>query len=236
MTDNNEQGLLAAEEARRQAMLDNDIARLEALLADGLAYVHSTGGTDSKQSYLKKLSGGDLLYETVEFVSPSARVIGTVGLVSAAMRATVTGRDGSKPPQCVQHLPGGVGAWPVRLGAANAAGHARCASGRMSTLASPDAELVRKLALANRILYARGVVDGFGHVSVRHNSDPGVLSAVTQPGAGAGRGQRYRLLQPGRRAADAGRRKPIPGALHSQRNLPCAARGHVGRAQPTRPA
>ncbi|MES2283210.1 MAG: nuclear transport factor 2 family protein [Pseudomonadota bacterium] len=95
MTTNNEQGLLAAEEARRQAMLDNDIARLEALLADGLAYVHSTGGTDSKQSYLKKLSGGDLLYETVEFVSPSARVIGTVGLVSAAMRATVTGRDGS---------------------------------------------------------------------------------------------------------------------------------------------
>ncbi|MES2910672.1 MAG: nuclear transport factor 2 family protein [Pseudomonadota bacterium] len=95
MTDNNEQGLLAAEEARRQAMLGNDIGKLEGLLADSLAYVHSTGGTDSKESYLKKLSSGDLLYETVEFVEPSARVIGTVGLVSAAMRATVTGRDGS---------------------------------------------------------------------------------------------------------------------------------------------
>ncbi|MES1978065.1 MAG: class II aldolase/adducin family protein [Pseudomonadota bacterium] len=45
----------------------------------------------------------------------------------------------------------------------------------MSTVIAPDAELVRKLALANRILYARGVVDGFGHISVRHNSTPDVF-------------------------------------------------------------
>src|SRR5690242_15544432 len=36
--------------------------------------------------------------------------------------------------------------------------------------AAPD--LVAKLALANRILYDQGVVDGFGHVSVRHNASP----------------------------------------------------------------
>jgi HCOMODA/2-hydroxy-3-carboxy-muconic semialdehyde decarboxylase len=33
-------------------------------------------------------------------------------------------------------------------------------------------ELIDDLVLANRILYARGVVDGFGHVSVRDGSDP----------------------------------------------------------------
>jgi HCOMODA/2-hydroxy-3-carboxy-muconic semialdehyde decarboxylase len=33
----------------------------------------------------------------------------------------------------------------------------------------PDAALVGKLATANRILYDQGVVDGFGHVSVRHD-------------------------------------------------------------------
>ena len=33
-------------------------------------------------------------------------------------------------------------------------------------------ELIEELVLANKILYARGVVDGFGHVSVRHGSDP----------------------------------------------------------------
>ena len=33
-------------------------------------------------------------------------------------------------------------------------------------------ELIEDLVLANRILYARGVVDGFGHVSVRDGRDP----------------------------------------------------------------
>lgn len=33
-----------------------------------------------------------------------------------------------------------------------------------------DAALVAKLAVANRILYDQGVVDGFGHVSVRHDA------------------------------------------------------------------
>jgi HCOMODA/2-hydroxy-3-carboxy-muconic semialdehyde decarboxylase len=35
--------------------------------------------------------------------------------------------------------------------------------------AAPDAALVEKLAVANRILYRQGVVDSFGHVSVRHD-------------------------------------------------------------------
>jgi HCOMODA/2-hydroxy-3-carboxy-muconic semialdehyde decarboxylase len=35
-----------------------------------------------------------------------------------------------------------------------------------------DPERFAKLALANRILYDQGVVDGFGHVSVRHRASP----------------------------------------------------------------
>ena len=35
-----------------------------------------------------------------------------------------------------------------------------------------DSALVDKLVLANRILYRQGVVDGFGHVSVRHDQSP----------------------------------------------------------------
>ena len=34
------------------------------------------------------------------------------------------------------------------------------------------AELVDDLVSANRILYAEGVVDGFGHVSARHPDNP----------------------------------------------------------------
>lgn len=36
-----------------------------------------------------------------------------------------------------------------------------------------DPALVEKLVLANRILYRYGVVDGFGHVSARHDGSPG---------------------------------------------------------------
>jgi ribulose-5-phosphate 4-epimerase/fuculose-1-phosphate aldolase len=35
-----------------------------------------------------------------------------------------------------------------------------------------DPALVEDLVAANRILYQEGIVDGFGHVSVRHNLDP----------------------------------------------------------------
>ena len=38
---------------------------------------------------------------------------------------------------------------------------------------APDAALVADLVAANRILYDQGVVDGFGHVSVRHDKEPG---------------------------------------------------------------
>jgi len=37
----------------------------------------------------------------------------------------------------------------------------------------PDPALVDRLVLANRILYQQGVVDAFGHVSARHDRDPG---------------------------------------------------------------
>ena len=56
-----------------------------------------------------------------------------------------------------------------------------CAVARPSTLraqsppataGTPDPKLVEDLVAANRILADQGVVDGFGHVSVRHDRDP----------------------------------------------------------------
>jgi ribulose-5-phosphate 4-epimerase/fuculose-1-phosphate aldolase len=47
------------------------------------------------------------------------------------------------------------------------------ALGAGPTLAAPtDAELIKDVVAANRILYDQGVVDGFGHVSVRSVKDP----------------------------------------------------------------
>ncbi|MEO6016332.1 MAG: class II aldolase/adducin family protein [Polaromonas sp.] len=52
------------------------------------------------------------------------------------------------------------------------------------TVPKPHPALVEKLALANRILYDQGVVDGFGHISVRHDSSPShfLLSCNRAPG------------------------------------------------------
>ncbi len=52
------------------------------------------------------------------------------------------------------------------------------------TLATADAALLEKLAIANRILYDQGIVDGFGHVSVRHSGSPAhfLLSCNRAPG------------------------------------------------------
>jgi len=41
------------------------------------------------------------------------------------------------------------------------------------TPSAPDSALVDRLVLANRILYHQGVVDAFGHVSARHDREPG---------------------------------------------------------------
>ena len=48
----------------------------------------------------------------------------------------------------------------------------------------PAADLVDRLVYANRILYDQGIVDGLGHVSLRHDSEPGafLLSCNRAPG------------------------------------------------------
>lgn len=46
-----------------------------------------------------------------------------------------------------------------------------------------DASLLDDLVTANRILYHKGIVDGLGHISVRHNKDPNlyVMAAEKAP-------------------------------------------------------
>ena len=42
----------------------------------------------------------------------------------------------------------------------------------MSTVPPLNPELVEELLIGNKIIYKYGVVDGFGHISVRHDKDP----------------------------------------------------------------
>lgn len=47
-----------------------------------------------------------------------------------------------------------------------------------------DNELIDGLVVANRILADQGILDGFGHVSVRSRADPGhfLMSRARAPG------------------------------------------------------
>jgi ribulose-5-phosphate 4-epimerase/fuculose-1-phosphate aldolase len=57
-------------------------------------------------------------------------------------------------------------------------------SGDSMALAKADAALVNKLVVANHILYNQSIVDGFGHVSVRHDQSDShfLLSCNRAPG------------------------------------------------------
>jgi len=61
------------------------------------------------------------------------------------------------------------------LGVAATRGIARAQAPSAAAAAGPDrkAKLVEDLVAANRILVDQGVLDGYGHVSVRHPGDPG---------------------------------------------------------------
>ncbi len=56
--------------------------------------------------------------------------------------------------------------------AVSVAGPSAWGQPQQRSAAPADAAMLEDLVAANRILYDQGVVDGFGHVSVRHDKDP----------------------------------------------------------------
>jgi hypothetical protein len=90
----------ALEEERRVAMLASDTQALEALLDEGLLYLHSTGSRDSRASYLVKLSSGAMRYETVTLDVSDVVVRERFALLSGAMAASV--RVAGDKPQVLE--------------------------------------------------------------------------------------------------------------------------------------
>jgi ketosteroid isomerase-like protein len=57
----------AADDQRVAATTGDDAAKLGAVLSDDLRYAHSTGGVDTKKSYLDSLASGRLKYISYEY-------------------------------------------------------------------------------------------------------------------------------------------------------------------------
>ena len=67
--------IIAAEQARRTALLSHNITALANLLSDDLKYVHSTGRRENKQDVLAALSSKQVAYERFELGGLDARKI-----------------------------------------------------------------------------------------------------------------------------------------------------------------
>jgi hypothetical protein len=95
------QAVLQAEEKRRQALLTGDLDALDALLSPALVYVHSSGGQDSKASYLEHMRSGTLQYQSMSFEALQAHPASSCCIVTGRMLAQVT-RNGQ--PMSIRSL------------------------------------------------------------------------------------------------------------------------------------
>ena len=95
------QAVLQAEEKRRQALLAGDLNALDALLSPALVYVHSSGGQDSKASYLQHMRSGTLQYQSMSFEALQAHPASSCCIVTGRMLAQVT-RNGQ--PMSIRSL------------------------------------------------------------------------------------------------------------------------------------
>ena len=80
-------------------------------------------------------------------------------------------------------------------------------------------DALRDLAIANRILAHEGVVDAFGHVSIRHPGAPGPVLHVALARAGAGHRRGPHGVRARRHAGRPARPHALLRALHPRRDL-----------------
>ena len=87
-----------ADGRRVAALLSNDLAALDELLADELTYVHSNGHLDTKASYIESLRSGSTRYLEMMMRDLSCRAYEDVALLSGGFSARVmTGRGEVTP-------------------------------------------------------------------------------------------------------------------------------------------
>jgi ketosteroid isomerase-like protein len=81
-TNSTEAAVRALETRRTDAMVKNDTATLQTLLADDLTYFHSSGLVDTKNSFIALLKSGDLKYRSITTSDVKVRVFGDAAIVT----------------------------------------------------------------------------------------------------------------------------------------------------------
>lgn len=92
-----EEQVRAADARRTAAMAAGDLDALRELIADDCRYVHSTGVSDTKHSYLASIESGSLAYTWIRTAEHVLIPAGDAVLVQHEMRAELV-RDGVPEP------------------------------------------------------------------------------------------------------------------------------------------
>jgi len=79
----------ALEDRRYRAMIDKDVATLDALLHEDLLYTHSTAATDGKSRYLESIRLARADYRRIERPAESISVYGDAAIVTGQVRIEV---------------------------------------------------------------------------------------------------------------------------------------------------
>jgi uncharacterized protein (TIGR02246 family) len=84
-----EDEVTAAEQAREDALTQNDFPALEKIMADDAVYCHSSGKVDSKASYIDTLKAGRNRYVKIDRYDAHVRVDGDMAVMNASLDLTV---------------------------------------------------------------------------------------------------------------------------------------------------
>jgi ketosteroid isomerase-like protein len=77
------------ESRRFRAMIEADAGTLEALLADGLVYTHSTAAVDGKASYIAGVKAKKWQYRQIDRPAEDIQVHGDTAVVSGHVRIDI---------------------------------------------------------------------------------------------------------------------------------------------------
>jgi len=81
--------VIAAEQAREDALTHSDFAALDKIMADDATYCHASGKVDSKAAYLDTLKTGRNRYIKIERSDARVHVDGNLAVMNASLDMTV---------------------------------------------------------------------------------------------------------------------------------------------------
>ena len=95
--------VLAADDARLQALLAGDVDALERLLSDDLVFVHANGRPDDKRGYIAYCRSGHIRYRAIARREPTVKIASGIAVLCAAADMDVT-MDGTQRSATARYM------------------------------------------------------------------------------------------------------------------------------------